>query len=155
MVDDDVFLDPKVWQIILNLKHGEFAMAKGAWPFGRVIAIHTADFKQIGGFNETYTHVAEDHDFYFRALDSKLRFHPIPETLIHHKPHRERYRNIHFALHGIRNQVQLIMRYWPQHAKFFASEFLNRLKHGQARTLLLRFLFFYYLLARKMRKHEP
>jgi glycosyltransferase involved in cell wall biosynthesis len=147
MFDDDIILSPEVWHHILSVKRGEFAMAfLSGFPCSRVVAIHTEDFWRIGGFDESIKFTGEDRDFYVRALLAGLKFKEIPLRLIQHREHLTRCKNIYVGIGGARENMRFLLRYGRRFPKVFRVDFLDRIKRGQARTLLLQFIFIIYLI---------
>jgi glycosyltransferase involved in cell wall biosynthesis len=146
MFDDDIVVSPEIWHHVLNVKRGEFAMAfLSGFPCSRVVAVHAEDFWRIGGFDESIKFTGEDRDFYVRALEAGLRFKLVPLSLVYHVPHTVRARNIHVAVQAVKENMVFLRRYWRRHPKVFKVDFFDRLKHGQARTLLLEFFWFFIL----------
>lgn len=152
-LDDDLTLKPQLTEH-LNVDAGCFAMTfLGGFPCTRVLAINREDFWSIGGFDETIKFTGEDRDFYIRALDAGLKFKQIPLALVTHKPHIPRYRNIHTAIGCIKENAQFALKYWRRNPrKMFKVEITNRLKHHQARTLIIYFLCILYYIMRGRNK---
>ena len=147
-LDDDLELKDEIWREILETQKGEFRMTflKG-FPITRVMAIHKEDFWKIGGFDQRILFTSEDRDFYVRALMNGLHFRAIPIGLTVHKPHRRRSRNIHVAIRATCENVQFIHRYAGRFPIVLKVDFLDRVKRGQIRTLLIQtFVFYYYLI---------
>lgn len=144
-LDDDLRLDPKVWDYVLGVKYGEFVMTfLAGFPCSRVVAVHRSDFWRIGGFDENIRFTGEDRDFYVRALSRNYVFKQVPLNLVFHKQHEPRSRNFLVALGSVRENVKFIVKYWRRYPKVFRVDFLERAKRGQARTLLLQFVFLLY-----------
>jgi len=94
MFDDDLKLNPKIWDFILNLKGGEFALAtKYHRVSSQVFAVHISDYAAVGGFDPEIRYVFEDGDFYLRALRMGLTCKIIPTKYYAHIPHRLREQN--------------------------------------------------------------
>lgn len=148
-LDDDLTLNPQITSH-LNVTCGSFAMAfLGGFPCTRVLAIHREDFWGIGGFDESIRFTGEDRDFYMRAVDAGLIFKQIPMSLVTHTPHTPRYRNIYTAIGCIQENALFALKYWRRNPrKMFRVEIWNRLKHRQARTLLIYFAYILYFIAR-------
>jgi GT2 family glycosyltransferase len=148
-LDDDIVLDPDIATHVNSVELGEFGMTfLDGFPCTRVLAVHKDDFWSIGGFDKQIRYTGEDRDFYVRAIQAGLRFKPIPISLVHHVPHRARAKNIHIAIGSVRENVKFVMKYWRSHPEVFKVDFLDRLKRGQFRTLLLQFVFAMYFLVR-------
>jgi glycosyltransferase involved in cell wall biosynthesis len=152
-LDDDLYLDnSELVNRVLSVGKGEFAMTfLDGFPCTRVLAVHKDDFWSIGGFDKQIRYTGEDRDFYVRALQAGLRFKPIPISLVHHVPHRARAKNIHIAIGSVKENVKFVMKYWRSHPEVFKVDFLNRLKRGQFRTLLLQFIFFLHYAVRRIK----
>jgi len=147
-LDDDLTLKPEIWKEILDTEKGEFRMifVKG-FPITRVMVIHQEDFWNVGGFDPYFLFSSEDRDFYARALLHGLHFKPIPISLTIHKSHGRRTRNIHVAIRAIYENVYFILKYAGRFPIVLKVDWLDRLKQGQLRTLLIQtFIFYYYLI---------
>lgn len=154
-LDDDLNLHPKVADYIVNVAPGEFAMTfLSGFPCSRVLAIHSNDFFKLGGFDDSIRFTGEDRDFFVRAVDSGLRFKPVPIGLVHHIPHPVRASNIHVAVQSVRENVLFLRRYWRSHPEVFKVDVWQRLKRGQARTLLLEAFWFFYLTLKEYLRNE-
>lgn len=153
-LDDDLILKDQFWGYIDNVRKGEFGMTfLSGFPCSRVLIIHSEDFWNVGGFDERIHFTGEDRDFYVRAIDLGLKFKPIPLDMIIHKEHEKREKNIHVAIGGVKENVVFILKYGAKHREVFKVDFLNRLKRGQIRTLLLQIIFFYYYLLKGIRQY--
>jgi glycosyltransferase involved in cell wall biosynthesis len=152
-LDDDLYLDnSELVNHVLSVGEGEFAMTfLDGFPCTRVLAVHKDDFWSIGGFDERIRFTGEDRDFYVRALNAGLRFKPIPIELVYHQPHLARTKNIHIAIGSVKENVKFVMKYWRSNPEVFKVDFLNRLKRGQFRTLLLQFIFFLHYAVRRIK----
>ncbi|MEM2117723.1 MAG: galactosyltransferase-related protein [Candidatus Bathyarchaeia archaeon] len=144
-LDDDLHLRDEIWQKIMSVQKGEFKMAldKG-FPITRVMAIHKEDFWGVGGFDEQFRFTSEDRDFYVRAIMKGMRFKGIPINLTIHQPHIRRSKNIHIAIRAVSENVQFIRKYAVRFPEIWKIDFLDRLRQGQIRTLLIQVLLFYY-----------
>src|SRR3972149_2243739 len=151
-LDDDLELKAEIWKEILNTKKGEFKMTfLEGFPITRVMAINKRDFWSIGGFDERIRFTTEDRDFYARAVMKGLRFSVIPINLTVHKAHERRSKNIHIAIRATAENAQFIHKYAGRFPEVLRVDFLDRLKHGQARTLLIQLFFFYYYMLKGVR----
>ena len=147
-LDDDLTLKAEVWSHVLGVEHGEFRMTLFSYfPCTRVMAIHKKDYWSIGGFNSSLQYT-EDDDFYVRALDAGLKFKEIPISLVVHQPHVRRCGNIHAAISCVKENRQLLVKYWRRYPAVFGIDFLNRAKRGQIRTLLLQLVFLLYYICK-------
>jgi glycosyltransferase involved in cell wall biosynthesis len=145
MFDDDIVLSPEIWRHVLNVKRGEFGMAfLSGFPCSRVFAVHAEDFWRIGGFDESIKFTGEDRDFYVRALSAGLKFKEVPLGLIQHREHSTRSNNIYVGIGSVRENMRFLLRYGRRFPQVFRVDFLDRIKRGQARTLLLQFIFLLY-----------
>lgn len=153
-LDDDLLLNPDIVKVIFDVKQGEFAMTfLGGFPCTRVMVIYAADFWRVGGFDESIRFTGEDRDFYVRALEAGLKCRKIPIDLVYHRPHKVRAKNIHVALASVRENMVFLLKYGVKYPKVFRVDFWERLKRGQARTLLLEVFWLYYLvISRSWRK---
>ena len=115
------------------------------------MVIHKTDFWKIGGFDNKIRFTGEDRDFYMRALEKGLKFKEIPMNLIIHKEHeKSRHRNIYTRIDATKENVLFIIKYLGKCPKILKTDFLDRFKKLQIRTLLLQFFFlFYYLIKLK------
>jgi glycosyltransferase involved in cell wall biosynthesis len=153
MFDDDIVLSTEIWRHLLNVKRGEFAMAfLSGFPCSRVVAVHADDFWSVGGFDESIRFTGEDRDFYVRALSAGLKFKEIPLSLIQHKEHLVRSKNIYVGIGSVRENMRFLLRYGRRFPKVFRVDFLDRAKRGQAKTLLLQFIFIIYFMLKGVRK---
>ena len=156
-VDDDVHLNPLVWQYVLATKEGEVALplidfygkTHGCYANSRVVAIHKGDFLQLGGFDETLKYLGEDRDFYYRAVFHGLKFRPIPFELIKHINHPRREANVHVAIGGIRDRAKVFSDYAVHFPELFKLDFTPRIKTLQAKFLLLDTMFLLYFILKK------
>jgi glycosyltransferase involved in cell wall biosynthesis len=155
MLDDDIVLSPEIWRHVLNVERGEFAMAfLSGFPCSRVVAVHADDFWSVDGFDESIKFTGEDRDFYVRALSAGLKFKEIPLSLIQHKEHLVRNKNIHIGIGSVRENMRFLMRYGRRFPKVFRVDFFDRIKRVQARTLLLQFIFLVYFIFKGGNKVE-
>ncbi|HMK95330.1 MAG TPA: glycosyltransferase [Candidatus Limnocylindrales bacterium] len=139
-LDDDVILHPELWSKIARLKNNEFMMflpENARIPCSRLMCISTGVFWELGGFDETFTLTSEDHDFYIRALDAKMKFVPVTSALLTHVDHPSRLRNIHVANAAIRQNMLFLKKHIGRHVDLLETEFFDRAKHGQIRNVVL------------------
>ncbi len=97
MVDDDVTLSAEGWRWLVDLRRGEFALAKvGEHLSSRVFAVWREDFWRVGGFDEELKYVFEDGDFAIRAERAGLKLKIMPINFFIHHEHRRgfRFRNL-------------------------------------------------------------
>jgi len=139
-LDDDVILHSELWSKIACLKYNEFMMflPEGARiPCSRLMCIFTSVFWELGGFDETFTLTSEDHDFYIRALDAKMKFVPVTSALLTHMDHPSRLRNIHVANAAIRQNMLFLRKHVGRHVDLLETEFFDRVKHRQIRNVFM------------------
>ena len=147
MFDDDIVLSPMIWKHVLDVNKGEFAMAfLAGFPCSRIVAVHAEDFWRIGGFDESIKFTGEDRDFYVRALSAGLKFKEVPLELIQHREHLIRSKNIHVGIGSVKENMRFLLRYGRRFPQVFRVDFIDRVKRGQVRTLLLQFIFIMYFI---------
>jgi len=89
-IDDDVKLEPELWDQITQVQPHQILMAQGyQHPITRVMAIRKRTFFKIGGFDEKIKYNGEDLDFYWRALNQGYMIGILPGCQIHHEPHKK------------------------------------------------------------------
>lgn len=89
-MDDDVRLDPRLWERIIDISPNEVLMSQGyRHPITRVMAIHKKTFLDIGGFDENIKYNGEDLDFYWRSLNAGYNVSIMPDCLVYHTPHNK------------------------------------------------------------------
>jgi glycosyltransferase involved in cell wall biosynthesis len=155
MFDDDIVVSPEIWRYVLNVKRGEFAMTfLSGFPCSRVVAVHADDFWRVGGFDESIKFTGEDRDFYVRALSAGLKFKEIPLRLIQHREHLVRSKNIYVGIGSVKENMRFLLRYWRRFPQVFRVDFFDRIKRGQARTLLLQFVFIIYFMLKGVSRVE-
>lgn len=88
MFDDDLVLEPEIWNFLLGLQRREFAMCLVTGHIStRVFACWTETFWSLKGFDESIRYVWEDGDFYRRAIQAGLNFRLVPPNLYRHEEH--------------------------------------------------------------------
>ncbi|MGD0071368.1 MAG: hypothetical protein ABSB71_07830 [Candidatus Bathyarchaeia archaeon] len=86
--NDDLVISPKIWDVILQLKHGEFILThEGKHLCSRVFAVYLEDFWQLHGCDEKLKYCFEDGDFAFRAQQAGLKLKVLSPDFAKHIPH--------------------------------------------------------------------
>ena len=135
--DDDLTLKPSIWTELMSLRQAEFKMLQGFYtPITRVFAIHTKDFWNVGGFDESITFSGEDADFYLRAIDFSLKFSIVSDKHIIHKEHKQRTENRRLAFAAILEHGRLLHKYNRRFSKF-SDYFFEPLKKRNIRLFLV------------------
>jgi len=89
-LDDDVKLEPNIWEQIIAIQPNQIFMTQGyQHPITRVMAINKKTFFEIGGFDENIRYNGEDLDFYWRALNQGYTIGILPSCQIYHESHRK------------------------------------------------------------------
>lgn len=89
MFNDDLVLSPKIWDFIVSVKRGEYAMqVEGPHVCSRVLVVHLEDYWSIGGCDESLRYYFEDGDFHIRAQKQGLKLRVVPAEYAKHIPHR-------------------------------------------------------------------
>jgi hypothetical protein len=92
--NDDLVLSPNIWNVILQLKHGEFILThEGNNLCSRVFAIHVEDFWKVNGCDESIKYCFEDGDFAFRAQQYGLKLKVLSPDFAKHIPHKHAFYN--------------------------------------------------------------
>ena len=87
-LNDDLVLNPNLWEFAESFKRGEFGFqVVGEWVCSRVFIINLEDYWRIGGCDSNIKFAFEDGDFYIRALKAGLKFRRVPDDLAVHIPH--------------------------------------------------------------------
>lgn len=130
--DDDLTLNPKMWDSISKMKKGNFLMAYGGYahggkpePITRILIIHKEDFFKVGGFNEEIKYSGEDREFFLKAIRKGFDPKFFSEKFFIHKSHpirfsKNRYYSIMFmfeqskvlATHGAYTRVYKNYKRW-------------------------------------------
>lgn len=90
--DDDIRFDENfLYQQIESLSEGELKGLKD-FEFGllltRMMFIHTDDFVELGGFEETMNHM-EDTEISLKALDNNMKITTIDRDRVEHQDHEK------------------------------------------------------------------
>lgn len=138
-LDDDITPPATLQAHIDNLQPGELIIAQERFPSTRVMAIHKSDFWRLGGFDTRLEHVAEDRDFWLKAIDSGFKIKKIPICKVRHFAHPRRCRmkgRVMAREHGLVLRKWLVKQPW-----YVASHILDRVCHFKLRSILYELFF--------------
>ena len=117
--DDDLIINPKIWNYLLKLKKGSFIMAYEGLAFGnkpepvtRCLAVHKEDFNKVK-FCEEIKLDGEDREFFMYAIKKGLKpIYLIPKGFYSHIEHEIRFsRNRLLALKMMFEESKLLVSY--------------------------------------------
>lgn len=146
MLDDDLIVDKRVWEIVSNLKPNEFAMINEDWfnPCSRIMAFYNNDFWNVGGFDEKFKYSAEDRDFFFRAIDKGLKWVKIPESYVTHIEHPGRDTSFWKGNKIAFDNFRYYLRHHKKHPELLKSDLRFRFRNYHYRTIGVYCLAFIY-----------
>ncbi|MCW4022454.1 MAG: glycosyltransferase [Candidatus Bathyarchaeota archaeon] len=152
--DDDLKLNPRIWNIILKIKPKTFVMEFGSSkiPSTRCLVIHQKDFVAIGGFSNQIRLSGEDREFCLNAIKNGMKLFRLPRNLIYHVNHPIRAKkNRITALMMLFEQAKVVSTYgaiWRNLEGF--KLFFFPLPYAKKNKKLLPGLIFWKLLIRNM-----
>lgn len=152
--DDDLNLNPKIWDIILEVKENTFVMEFGSSkiPSTRCLVIHRKDFVTIGGFSEDILLSGEDREFCLNAIKKDMKVLRLPKNLICHIKHPIRAKKSkNVALRMLFEQAKVVSTYgalWRNLEGF--KLFFFPLSYAKKNKKLLPGLIFWKLMIRNI-----
>jgi glycosyltransferase involved in cell wall biosynthesis len=112
MLDDDLVIKPKLWNLLLNIQPREFFMChEGEHLSSRIFAIHRDDYNRAGGFDPSIKYMFEDGDFAIRAQKAGLKLKVIPSHLYGHVAHKRRVDDINRMARMNFEYSQMLVKY--------------------------------------------
>lgn len=152
--DDDLKLDPKIWDIILEVRENTFVIEFGSnkLPSTRCLIIHHKDFVTIGGFSDQIILSGEDREFCLNAIKNGMKMLSLPKNLIYHIEHPIRAKKSKkIALRMLYEQAKVVSTYgasWRNLEGF--KLFIFPLPYAKENKKLLPGLIFWKILIRNI-----
>lgn len=81
------------------------------WVAGLFMALHSEDFRRLGGFDERYRLYCEDADLCMRLWAASRRVMLVPEALAIHDARRESHRKLRYLCWHVSSLLRFFARY--------------------------------------------
>lgn len=107
------------WRIVQRtsglVRGPDYAIGEGPvypdWVAGMFMALHSADFRRLGGFDERYRLYCEDADLCMRLWATGRRVVLVPDALAVHDARRESHRKLCYLRWHVSSLLRFFVRY--------------------------------------------